>query len=103
LTISYLKVLYYLPTIPNIRTNYSVSDKADRLRTLLYIPNNGRLYLIDMNMNVIFTGTIAESEIFKNSVLDGEFIKYNKYGKLINLFASFDIYYLNITHTGEVH
>ena len=88
-------------SIPNIRTNYSVTDKADGLRTLLYIANNGRLYLIDMNMNVMFTGTITENEIFKNSILDGEFIKYNKYGKLINLFASFDIYYLNKSYVGK--
>ena len=88
-------------SIPNIRTNYSVTDKADGLRTLLYIANNGRLYLIDMNMNVMFTGTITENEIFKNSILDGEFIKYNKYGKMINLFASFDIYYLNKSYVGK--
>lgn len=88
-------------SVPNIRSNYSVTDKADGLRTLLYVGNNGRLYLIDMNMNVIFTGSNTENEIFKNSIIDGEFIKFDKYGKIINLFASFDIYYLNKSYVGH--
>lgn len=88
-------------SIPNIRSNYSVTDKADGLRTLLYIANNGRLYLIDMNMNVMFTGSNTEQDLFKNSILDGEFIKFDKYGKIINLFAAFDIYYLNKSYVGK--
>jgi hypothetical protein len=93
--------------ITNIRTNYSVTDKADGKRTLLYISDNGRLYLIDTNMNVMFTGSItnlASNEMkqkFHNSLLDGEFIKYNKYGKMVNLFAAFDIYYGNKTYIGN--
>ena len=33
--------------IPNIRTNYTVTDKADGERKLLFITPTGRLYLID--------------------------------------------------------
>lgn len=87
-------------SIPNIRTNYSVTDKADGLRTLLYIADNGRLYLIDMNMNVMFTGSMTKDEKFKNSILDGEFIKHDK-GVILNLFASFDIYYLHGKYVGH--
>jgi hypothetical protein len=86
--------------IPNIRTNYCVTDKADGLRTLLYIADNGRLYLIDMNMNVMFTGSITKDEKFKNSILDGENIKRRKDGTMMNLFASFDIYYLHGKYVG---
>lgn len=87
-------------SIPNIRTNYSVTDKADGQRTLLYIADNSRLYLIDTNMNVMFTGSICSDDMFKNSILDGEFIKHDKYGKSINLFAAFDVYYLNKSYVG---
>ena len=36
--------------IPNIRVNYSVTDKADGERYLLYISSEGKLYLIDINL-----------------------------------------------------
>jgi hypothetical protein len=87
--------------IPNIRTNYSVTDKADGMRTLLYIADNGRLYLIDTNMNVMFTGSMTKDEKFKNSILDGEYIKHDKHGASMNLFASFDIYYSHGKYVGN--
>ena len=37
--------------IVSITKNYTVTEKADGLRKLLYINNNGNLYLINMNMN----------------------------------------------------
>jgi mRNA capping enzyme/mRNA capping enzyme, catalytic domain len=81
----------------NILQNYCVTDKADGLRSLLLVTSTGRLYMIDMNMNVIFTGLqLGNSEhkkTFEKSILDGEFIKYKKDGSIINLYAAFDIYY----------
>ena len=94
--------------IPNIRTNYSVTDKADGKRSLLYISDNGRLYLIDSNMNVTFTGSTTNLETnemkqkFHNSILDGEFIKYDENDKMINLFAAFDIYYETKKYVGNL-
>jgi mRNA (guanine-N7-)-methyltransferase len=81
--------------IPNIRKNYSVTDKADGERKLLYISDNGRIYLVDTMMNVVFTGTMTNEKTLFNSLLDGEHIKYDKSGKNINLFAAFDIYFVN--------
>jgi hypothetical protein len=81
--------------VPNIRKNYTVTDKADGERKLLYISENGRIYMIDTNMNVIFTGMITENIKILNSLLDGEHIKYNKNGEYINTFASFDIYFIH--------
>lgn len=80
--------------VPNIRTNYSVTDKADGERKLLFVASNGRIYMIDTNMNVIFTGTASRDKDLYNSVLDGEHIKYDKSGKFVNLYAAFDIYYI---------
>jgi hypothetical protein len=91
--------------IPNIRTNYSVTDKADGMRMLLYISKEDKIYLIDTNMNIVFTGVVLNKETkkdFKDTLLDGEFIKHDKNGSIINLFAAFDIYYLNGTYVANL-
>jgi len=85
---------------PNIRNHMTVTDKADGERRMLFIAPTGRVYMIDTNMNVIFTGYVANSNKpsgtkIINSLIDGEFIKYNKQGNIINLFAGFDIYFIN--------
>lgn len=82
-------------TIPNIRKNYTVTDKADGERHLLHINNKGYIYLINNRMQVIFTGARCEDTELYNSLLDGELIYHDKYGKYINLYASFDIYFVN--------
>jgi len=82
-------------TLPNIRSSYTVTDKADGDRKLLYIAPNGRIYMIDTNMNVIFTGTMTTVKDLCDSLLDGEHIKYDKTGKYVNLYAAFDVYYIN--------
>jgi hypothetical protein len=82
-------------TIVNIRNNYCVTEKADGDRKLLYISNNGKIYLIDTNMNVIFTGSKTNEKTIFNSLLDGEHIREDKHGKYLNLFAAFDLYYVN--------
>ena len=79
----------------NIRNRYTVTDKADGDRNLLYIHADGRIYLIDTNMNIIFTGTKTTEKTTFNSILDGELIKYDKHGKFINLYAAFDVYYIH--------
>ena len=81
--------------VPNIRKDYTVTEKADGDRKLLMISSVGDLYLIDTNMRVQFTGArTARSELFM-SIIDGEHISQNKKGEYINLYAAFDIYYKN--------
>lgn len=80
--------------IPNIRKNYTVTDKADGDRKLMYISETGKIYLIDTNMNVQFTGSKTEQKEIFNSLLDGEHVLHNKLGKFINLYAAFDIYFI---------
>lgn len=79
--------------IPNIRNNYTVTDKADGDRKLLYVSDKGKIYLIDTNMNVNFTGAKTSEKKLFNSLLDGEHILYDKNGKYLNMYAAFDIYY----------
>ena len=80
---------------PNIRKGFVVTEKADGERHLLYISNDGKIYLINTNMDVIFTGAKTANEDCFNSLLDGELIVHDKVGKFINLYAAFDIYYIN--------
>jgi hypothetical protein len=81
--------------VPNIRRHYTVTDKADGERRLLFVaPKTGRVYMIDMNMNVMFTGMVASEKELYDSLLDGEYIAYDRNRKWINRYAAFDIYYL---------
>jgi hypothetical protein len=81
--------------IPNIRSEYTVTDKADGDRKLLYIDRDGKIYLIDTNMNVQFTGAKTSNTTLINTLLDGEHILHNKNKQFINLYAAFDVYYIN--------
>ena len=81
--------------IPNIRKGYTVTDKADGDRHLLFISSVGKIYLINTNMSVIFTGAITKDKEVFNTLIDGELILHNKTGQFINLYAAFDIYYVN--------
>ena len=81
----------------NILENYCVTDKADGSRKMMYINNIGKIYLIDVNMNIVFTGIINEFDKLNNTILDGEHIDLDKFKKYYNNYAAFDIYFLNST------
>jgi SAM-dependent methyltransferase len=80
--------------VPNIRENYTVTDKADGERKLLFIAPTGKIYLINSNMEIQFTGTLGKNKDLWNTLIDGEHILYDKKKKFINLYAAFDIYYV---------
>uniref|UniRef100_A0A6C0LCJ4 mRNA (guanine-N(7))-methyltransferase n=1 Tax=viral metagenome TaxID=1070528 RepID=A0A6C0LCJ4_9ZZZZ len=81
--------------IPNIRKSYTVTDKADGDRALLFISEKGKLYLLNTNMKVIFTGVQTKTKEIFNTLIDGELIYHNKSGRFINLFAAFDVYFID--------
>jgi len=91
--------------LPNIRTNYTVTDKADGERHMLFINKSklrdnsdiGKIYLINTNMKVIFTGACTTNKDLFNTLLDGEIIIHNKHGQFINLYAAFDVYFIDNT------
>jgi len=80
--------------IPNIRKDYTVTEKADGERNLLFVSSKGKIYLLNTNMNVIFTGAETEHKELFNTIIDGEIILHDKLGKFINLYAAFDIYFI---------
>ena len=95
-----LEIPNILPTntdakIPNINKPYTVPEKADGIRKLLYISKIGRIYFIDTNMNVLFTGNVTKHKNCSYTIIDGEHVLNDKEGLFINLFFGFDIYYLN--------
>ena len=80
--------------VPNIRQDYSVTDKADGDRKMLFVDGEGRIYFIDKNMNITFTGCKTTEKTVFLSLIDGEHIKYDKQRNFINLYAAFDIYFV---------
>ena len=82
---------------PNITEpfSYCVTDKADGDRHLMYVSGNGKIYLINTNMDVLFTGSKTETPECFDALIDGELILHDKYDRFINTFAAFDIYYYN--------
>ena len=46
-------------------------------------------------MKLLFSGCKTKNEKLFRSIIDGEIITYDKHDKYINLFAAFDLYFLN--------
>jgi len=82
--------------IVSILRGYTVTEKADGERLLLYIDNKGDVYTIDSSKRVEGTGIKAKKEAY-NSLIDGEYVHCNKRIDNVkkNLYAAFDIYFLN--------
>jgi hypothetical protein len=82
--------------VVSILRGYTVTEKADGERLLLYINNKGDVFTIDSSKRVEGTGIKAKKEAY-NSLIDGEYIHCNKRIDKVkrNLFAAFDIYFLN--------
>ncbi len=83
--------------VPNIRTGYNVTDKADGLRVHAFVDKTGELFMIDMGMNVYKTGLMKES--CASSLLDGEWVTRDRSGTGVSQLHIFDIY---IAPGGEV-
>lgn len=80
------------------REHYCVTDKADGERRLLFIGEKDlRLYFINSNFDITFTGLMLNPENvnYANTLIDGELINQDKHGRPISLFAAFDVYFVN--------
>jgi hypothetical protein len=82
-------------SIANINKPYTVTEKADGIRKLLFIAPNKKVYLIDINLNIEFTGIVCNNEDYINTIVDGEHVLHDKHGEYINYYLCFDIYWLN--------
>ena len=79
--------------VVTILDNYTVTDKADGERCLLYINGGGRCYLINNRLSIQYTGLQVNSA--KNCIFDGEYITKDILGNNIKLYAMFDAYIIN--------
>ena len=77
------------PGVLSILKDYTVTDKADGLRMLLFIASDGIVYMLDSRLNIISTGMKVGTE-FSGTLLDGEYITRTRLGRL---YMAFDIYY----------
>ena len=80
--------------VPNIRNDYTVTEKADGVRKLLFINEDGKIYFIPTTAAIEFTGIVTKEKKLMNTILDGEHILHDKEGGFFDTFAVFDIYYL---------
>lgn len=83
--------------IPNIRDEYTVTEKADGERRLMFISSKGKCYFIDTNMNIQYIGAKTKKDTLFKTIIDGEYIKYDKDSNLLLLYAAFDVYYIGNT------
>ena len=83
------------PGVVNIQDKFCVTEKADGQRAILYIHQNCKVYLIDMNMNIKFTGLIVPDTKWAGIMLDGEHIRQIDPNSLVkhDIYAAFDIYF----------
>lgn len=79
--------------IVSIKQNYTVTEKADGERYLLFVNSDGKCYLINNRLTIKYTGVKLNRAI--NSVFDGEYITTDKFGKKTQMFGIFDVYYHN--------
>ena len=79
--------------VVTIQSDYTVTEKADGERMLLYIHHNGKCYFINNRLDIKFTGVILDT--ITNTIIDGEFITKNILNEPIKIFAVFDIYWYN--------
>ena len=77
--------------VPNIRSGYNVTDKADGLRAHGYINPEGELFLLDQSMTVYRTG--LKNDKCAGSLVDGEWVTISKDKEPINHYLIFDIYH----------
>lgn len=80
--------------IVSILSEYTVTEKADGERLLMFIDDNAKVYLINNTYRVIDTGITSIKEM-QNTLIDGEYIACNnrKDNSTKGLYAAFDIYY----------
>jgi len=80
----------------SILRNYTVTEKADGERYLMYINAIGNVYFINSSLKVEATGIKAKKDAF-NSLIDGEYVNCSHRidNTKKNLFAGFDIFYIN--------
>jgi len=76
-----------------ILNNYTVTEKADGERCLLYIAGDGKCWFISSTLKPAFTGVVVKEH--RNTVVDGELVLKDAQGNASKIYAMFDMYVVN--------
>lgn len=79
--------------ITTIKEGYTVTEKADGERSLLYVNTIGKCYMIDNRLNIKYMGTKLTN--FKDCIFDGEYISKDILGQDVTAYGIFDVYFIN--------
>lgn len=79
-------------TIDSEQSPYSVTDKADGERYMLYIADNSQMYLINNRMEIKHTGCSVSTAVMNGSLFDGELVV-NRNDPSVNTYLIFDCLY----------
>ena len=85
----------------HILKDYTVTDKADGERRLLFVHSNGQVYMLDKELTVTPTGASANG--CAGSILDGEYITLSRKKEQIKHFMVFDCYYFKEQSVAKEH
>ena len=92
--VEYHKDVISTGVTPTIIYDYAVSEKIDGERCLLYIDKDGECYLIERNGDVLLRKMgIQMPTTMGQTILDGEYIEYDKSGTYLNKLYAFDCYF----------
>jgi len=72
-----------IPGVTSVLTKYTVTEKADGERRLLFVSRDKKVYTIDDRLNVSFTGLVSEGPAL--SLLDGEYIPPRKQKSFVSV------------------
>ena len=70
----------------NILKGYTVTNKADGERSILWVSKDKRLLRVNNRLQMVWTGIVTQDDTFVGTAVDGEFIEG------LNLFCIFDVY-----------
>jgi hypothetical protein len=77
----------------SIRDGYSITEKADGERLLLFVDKDKQMFTINNKLNVVKLGITHKSKA--SCIIDGEYVAYGKYNLLLNVYLSFDVYFVD--------
>ena len=79
-------------SVDKLRQDYTVTEKADGERCMMYIDGEGDVYRINNRFGIVKLGITNTS--YPNTIIDGEYVERNKLSEYSPMYLAFDLYYL---------
>lgn len=77
----------------SILEDYSVTEKADGERILLFVNKDKYIFKVDNKLK--FVKLDIQHQHSSSTIIDGEYVEKGKLGVTLNMYLAFDIYFLN--------